>query len=363
MTNAAHAPDVDGAELPRGSSPKTLRAFFLAHEFPGDERARIAKAAGDDSSVCGYVLRRYATQTNQYKNGFLKHERIPGARPGSPLYRTQSIQRIIEHLSTPAHRLYENVWRLYREAASLYIEKELSALNELLLERATLADVTEAMRVTCSWATEYGVKSEQILRFYEVWGIPRVEHFEALLSEWMKPDEALRQQRQITGLKDEVSSLAESLEDARSKTSALIKASEERRRGQQALEEAQRTLLADIAALTDKIRNLDTRVSGLEGGAKSFADSVDVVRRDGSTLLAQVQRAEALAAEAARTAATGHATLESRLRDELSSIQGALDGLLAEVLPKLSSAAFSLLLASSPRSLLSRIAARTSAWS
>lgn len=327
-------------------TPKVLGEFIWTHEFPADQRARIATAASDETNVCGRVVRRFATQTKNYKNGFVKHERIPGARPGHHLYKAQSIQRIINYLGTPGHRWHQNVWGLYREAAMLYIEKELPALHDLLVQVDDLvADMPTALKVMCSWATEYGVTSEEILRFYEVWGSPRVDDFEARLPEWMKPDESAQQRRQIASLADGVSSIKESLEGTKTETlslkqlvtEAVDRAAAEGRRTHGALDEAKRELLADISALSAKIGVLDTRATRLDEIARSSAGSSDIVRRESAALLAKVQRLESDVIEVSTMADATRATLESQLRDGLSSLKREIDAQIGEVSSRLSS--------------------------
>jgi hypothetical protein len=314
-----------------------LGDFFPKREFPEDQKSRIARAAASKDSTPARVLREYATRTDAFREGFEKHEHIGGARPGTNFYRARAVERLIEWLGDGKL----DAWRVYRQAAILFIEKELPRLNALLSEVPVSADditVAEALRLTCSRSSEYDVSKGDIVQFYELWGVERVADFESSIDDWMKPDELALHRRQLASVITSVSGLSKSVADVAAEAAALKRlmenaqqAQKEERSARGILEDAQRKLDETVAALTEEVRRGEERLKSLEDGYRNNVST--------STLKSEVQRVEAstkaaitLASDAARAALRdafnaellrAKAELESGLRDLSSKLSEA----------------------------------------
>ena len=199
----------------------TLGAFFAEREFPEDQESRISRAVASKNSVPARALRSYATRTHAYLSGFEKHESIGGARPGTAFYRKRAVELLIEWLGKGKKR---NSWLVYRQAATIFVEKELSKLNTLLSEvpaPAGTPTVAEVLKLTCSRASEYDVSKDDVLRFYELWGFERAPDFESSIDDWMKPDEHALQRRQLAAVATAVSDLKTAVTDVATEGATL----------------------------------------------------------------------------------------------------------------------------------------------
>lgn len=320
--------------------PRVLGDFFAARDFPDDQRTRIAQMVSAKDSVGGRLLRMYATRTDPYLEKFERLERIAGARVGSKLYRKRAIERIVEWLAEDDAR----GWSIYRQAAIFHIEKNLSALNTLLAEvPSPAADFTgrAALEAVCSRAREFEVSKEQILEFYEIWGVERLDSFDAIVDEGQKPNEAAEQRRELAALVKEVRALEKSVGDAireisavrPSMTSALRKL-EEDEAAQRMLGDVQRDLSAALAALNERVEFGEGKLLALEDGSKNQIDLVTA-----SALNAETQRIDIFTKDAiAAAVGAARGALVSAFSSDLASVKGGLEGQISELSSKLSGA-------------------------
>lgn len=313
---------------------RTLEAFFLNRVVQEDQEARISAALADKESVPAYVFRRYATKTDSYLTGFEKHEHIGGARPGSSFYRKRAVEVLIEWLEKGKKK--EKSWLIYRQAAILFLERELPKLNTLMLEVSVpdAPGVVEALKLTCSRAWEYDVTKEDILRFYEVWGFERIEGFESSIDDWIKPDEHVVQRRQIAAVLVAISDLRQAVADGAAEAVGLRKllaagaqTEAEIRSALTVLGDTDRKLEESVDGLADEVQRGAARLSTLEQGSRGSVAA--------STLAKEVQRMEA----STKAAIDGsQAAVADALSAELSRVRDALEGEIRELSAKLSKA-------------------------
>ena len=316
---------------------RTLGDFFPERVFPEDEKFRIVRAAASQGSAPARALRSYATRTDAYLNGFEKHEHIHGFRPGTTFYRKRAVEILTKWLGEQKG----SAWAIYRQAATMFIEKELSKLNTLLSEvPAPVGDLTvaEALKLVCNRSSEYGVSKEDIIQFYEVWGVERAPDFEASIDDWMKPDELALQRRQLATAVTAVGGLTKSVGDVAAEAAALRQligraqqSQAEDRSAQKILGDAHRKLDETVAALAEEVRRGEGRLKALEDGSRNSVAT--------STLKSEVQRMEA-STKAAITTATeaARAALADAFNAELSRAKAELERELQELSSKLSEA-------------------------
>lgn len=320
---------------------RVLGDFFAKLEFPDDEKSRIAHAAASKGSVSARAFHSYATRTASYLDGFEKHEHIGGARPGTAFYRTRAVKVLIEWLGENKHK----AWGIYRQAVIIFIEKELSKFNTLLLEVPAPADdltVAEALKLACSRAYEYGVSKDDIIQFYELWGVPRLPDFETSIDDWMKPDELAHQRRQlaiaqtaVSGLTKTVAEMAAEAAELRQLIGTAQQAQAEGRSAQRKLGDAQQKLDETVAALSDAVRGGEGRLKALEDG---YRNSVAT-----STLKSELERMEAATKASIATAIDAvRVALGEAFEAELSRAKGELEREVQDLSSKLSEAKASL---------------------
>jgi hypothetical protein len=311
---------------------RTLGAFFAEQEFPQDQESRIARAASQDS-VPARALRSYATKTRAYLHAFEKRGAIPGARLGTPFYRKRAIDVLIDALGKGKAR---NAWPIYRQAAMLFVEKELSKLNTLLLEVPAPAGdppVAEALKLVCSRTSEYNVSKDDLLRFYELWGFERVPDFESLIDEWMKPDEHALQRRQLAALVTQVSDLKRAVTDVEGEAAALRQLIGQVQQTQAAETTArtafERKLEELVSALVDEVRRGEGRLKALEDCSKNSVAT--------STLESELRRIEAATKAAISTAIDARPVeIAAAFNVEVSRATAVLEGELRALSSKLS---------------------------
>lgn len=316
---------------------RTLGDFFAERAFPEDEKSRIARAVASKGTVCARALQSYATRTDAYRNGFEKHEHIRGARPGTGFYRTRAIERLAEWLNEKRR----SGWDIYRQAAIIFIKKDLSKLDALLSKVPAPAGNltgTDVLRLVCSRSSEYGVSKDDIIHFYELWGVERVPDFEASIDDWMKPDELAIQRRQLATVVTAVAGLTKSVADEAAEAATLREligraqqAQAEDRSAQKMLGDALCKLDETVAALTEEVRRGDERVNALEDGHRNSVAT--------AILNSEIQRMEA-STKAAITTATDatRAALLDAFNAELSRAKAELERGLQDLSSKLSEA-------------------------
>jgi hypothetical protein len=298
---------------------KTLGDFFSEQRFPEDQEARILQAVVRRGSLPARAFQTYATATSAY-GGFEKHEKIRGARPGTPYYRERALPSLIEYMAGGGKKR-PTAWAVYREAVILFMGKELSKLDTLLSEVPTPAsdDVAEALRMLCSRAWEYEVSRVDILTFYELWGFERVASLESSIDDWMKPDEQSAQRRQLVVLATAVDDLKRATERMASEIAGLRQQAEaEPRRLQRALDESERKFGKLVSALTDEVRREGERLTAVEEvSGRGVA---------GSTLRDEVQRLQAASkSEIATASASARSELAEAFNDKLARLRGEVD--------------------------------------
>jgi hypothetical protein len=190
----------------------------------------------------------------------------------------------------------------------------------------------------CSRSSEYGVSKDDIIQFYELWGVERVPDFEASIDDWMKPDEAALQRRQLATVVTAVSGLTKSVADVAAEAAALRQligraqqTQAEDRSAQKILGDAQRKLDETVAALAEEARRGEGRLKALEDGSRNSVAT--------STLKSEVQRMEASTKVAITTATeASRAALADAFNAELSRAKVELGRELQDLSSRLSEA-------------------------
>jgi hypothetical protein len=316
---------------------KTLGSFFSAQKFAEDQEVRLAHAVSSKDDLPARVFQSYAPKTDLFRKGFEKREAIKGARPGTDFYRKRAIEMLSEWLSNGPKK--PNAWGIYRQAAILYFEAELSKLNTLLLEVSApdspSPSVAEALKLACSRASEFEVSKDDILRFYELWGFERVPDFESSIDDWMKPDEAAAQSRQLSAVTTTVKELKKAVADGVAESAVLrqliVKAEAETRSAQKTLGDTERKLEESVAALGDEVRSGAARLKAIEDGSKNTAST--------SSLTSEIQRVEASTKAAIKTATDAARTaVADVLNAKLSRAKEELEREIRELSSKVSAA-------------------------
>lgn len=332
------------------NSAGSLGDFFSSFPFPAEEKARLADLASNGSTP-GHIVKKYVTTTKGYRDGFLKAERIAGFRPGSRLYKEQAVRRIVTHLSEPSHRKYNLYWDLYKDAAVAFIKNELPALDRLLTEVSSpngTRAVSDMLKAICASAADYGVMPADIATFYQIWGVPRIENFEAMLPEWLKPDESSAQKRQLTRVLSETAALraiVEKLEatigkntDERAEERSRVTSSLDQHRSTEKMVQGlslQVSKLLETSASVDAIRNLDERLSTLTDKVNRLADKAKAPREEIS--IRDLQKlANDMKLGIASSSTELANTLTTRAREELAVTTGALEAKISALATELS---------------------------
>jgi hypothetical protein len=333
------------------SKGRSLGDFFSAYTFPEEETERIAALAAEKGSIAAHIITRYITRTDFYQSHFVKREKIPGCRPGSPLYKQRAIHRIVSYLRKSAGDPHRGVAvGLYRRAASLFIEEELANLNKLLTENQVSADApsaTDALRTVCSRALDFGVTAEHITKFYEVWGIPRVDGFKDALPAWMEADEAHLQKRQISSLTIELSALRTELREVTAGLASKAASLEQDR--QRAITDRQRlhahgatleTFSERLTGLRHGTEAVEPRIKALEERTALISEKLTQAQR--AQLSRQDLKADLHKLETTSKAAIGHASeataaaLGRLLQEDIQSLRVEFESKLAAHIAELS---------------------------
>lgn len=305
--------------------PRSLGDFFSDYPFAVEEKRRLAGLAANGGTPA-HIVNTYVTRTKGYKGPFRRSERIAGFRPGTRLYHEQALPRLIRYLGTPSHPQHKLCWELYRAAAIDFIKKELASFDKLL-RTVRLPDgspsVAELFELTCRRALDYEVSPEQVLTFYEVWGLPRIDNLETNIRLWMQPDETSLQRRELAKLHFELAAIKNVVKELSSQVTSL--AGDFTRDGELAKsdrlqlahqDEALRFLSTAHEQLSAMLTGSDLRIKALEGRASRLSERVTKAHCDDTSALdlkAEFHRLDL------QTQSTLRTTTEA-LKDELMSL-------------------------------------------
>jgi hypothetical protein len=194
------------------NTPKPLCVgdVFSRMKFTTEEEQRLA-ATMAKGGVAAHVIKKYVIQTEPYKSGFRKQHKISGFRNSTAAYDQAAITVIVRALRDSRHSQHRFCWdHLYRDSATAFIHNELPRLGRLLAEVDAPSgsdDPAENLRAVCANALDFEVSQDDVRKFYEVWGMPRVGHFDDLLRLCLQRDEASAQKRTLAKLVSDVASL------------------------------------------------------------------------------------------------------------------------------------------------------------
>jgi hypothetical protein len=329
----------------------SLGDFFSSLEFSDGEKARLAALAASGSTP-RLIINKYVRRTEGYKEGFVRTEHIKGFRPGTQPYYEQATRRIVSSLAEPSHRNYSLYWGLYKDAAVIFIKRELPALDRLLTEVKPPdgpRPSTDMLKAICANASEYAVSSQDISTFYQIWGVARVENFETLLPQWLAADEASAQKRQLKRLLAETAALKALVEElgttVRDHAKALAgegkdtRASIEHRRSVDKAVQALSLQVSELhatASRTDSTKGLNDRVSSLAEKVNRLADRVKE-RRDEASLTDLHQLANDTKAGIALAVRELTDAFSKKMGEQLSAAAGEQETKIAALHAELSS--------------------------
>jgi len=201
---------------------RSLKDEFAFGPFTDDEKVRLSGLI-DKGGIVAHIIRTYVTDTSEYKTGFRRDEKIRGFRNATSFFDQQAPVTILKYLGDSAHRRYHKVWEdLYRPAANLYLQAELSNLWQMLSE-VTAPDNTdraELFRAVCANAFSFDVAPSDVERFYEVWPGSRIAELPLLLPLCLKRHEATVQRLALARLEREVADLQRRFDDRPSDVAA-----------------------------------------------------------------------------------------------------------------------------------------------
>ena len=283
------------------SMPTSLADAFYSQTFSDGEKERLG-ALIREGGIAAQVIKKHVGHTKSYQ-AFRKVEKISGFRLATPAYDKQAIRLIVEALGDNSHRLHQRCWeRLYSQAAAAYVEKEHTNLNRLLRAvppPADASDATEMVRAVCTNALEFEVSKEDIRKFYELWGTPRLANFEDLLPLCDQRDEASAQRRALGALSADLEKIKGtvatqvSLVDAQAESLVELRKASSGERGRLKVQEAEIERLSKTIAEVQKkaqpgearIKELEERIGRLAGRSK---DEDDALARDLASKLHQL---------------------------------------------------------------------------
>ena len=111
---------------------------------------------------------------------------LPGARQnkGQKAVNAQTLKGFFDFLRFPKDRKHELCWDIYKQCVALFVEAELENLEKELTdcewadEKASSHDLLQEI---CMNAFKFGVKEEDVEKFYECVWLERVDDFGELL--------------------------------------------------------------------------------------------------------------------------------------------------------------------------------------
>ncbi len=312
--------------------------------------ARLAGLAANGGTP-GHVVKKYVTRTDAYKNTFIKKERIAGERPGTPTYKERAIRQIINVLSEPSHPKYKFYWTLYKDAAIAFIKAELPQLDKLLAEVQVTegpTEIADLFRTVCANAAEFGVSPDHITSFYDVWGVPRIEDFDAQLQNWLKDEDGNAPKRQLARLTSEMTKLRALVEELGATVRKHEEVIAEDGNDVYVSLEQHRTLEQRVQLLSQQVsdqlatsakdettKRIDERVAGLAEKLNRLTEKVKVPREEVSTKDLQKLANETKLGIASSVSDLTDA-LTKKLREELSAATGELEAKITALSSELS---------------------------
>jgi hypothetical protein len=158
----------------------------LVTNFPlsEDEKARINQLIAD-KGLPREIIVKYCTRTTLFRETWHKVH-LPGARhsKGQKALNAQTLKGFLDFLRFAKDREHELCWDIYRECVAMFVDAELNALEKELTDCEWAdeeASSHELLREICSKASEFGVKKEDVEKFYECVWLERVDDFGELL--------------------------------------------------------------------------------------------------------------------------------------------------------------------------------------
>lgn len=274
------SPDPGNVKAP----PRCLGEVFSRLTFSDEEKVRIGALVASNG-IAAHIVKRYVTHTEEYKNGFRKHEKIPGFRPATPAFDQQAIPLILRIMRDSHHPRYRVCWdQLYRASATDYIQKELPNLDRLLSEVSAppgVTDSAELLRAVCSNALDFGVSQDDVRKFYEAWGTSRIENFEELLGLCLTRDEVSAQKRTLAKLVADLETLKEAVHESSSQAASQAEEiADDRRRVEEDRDllrksaEALQSLSRKVSDLLSRAHESDSRLKGLEDRLSQIAKTL-----------------------------------------------------------------------------------------
>jgi hypothetical protein len=154
--------------------------FFLSE----DEKARINQLIAD-KGLPREIIVKYCPRTTLFRETWHKVH-LPGARhsKGQKALSAQTLKAFLDFLRFPKEREHELCWDIYRECVAMFVDAELNALEKLLTDCEWAdeeASSHELLEEICRNAFEFGVKKEDVEKFYACVWLERVDDLSTLL--------------------------------------------------------------------------------------------------------------------------------------------------------------------------------------
>jgi hypothetical protein len=160
---------------------------LLVTNFPlaEEEKARINQLIAE-KGLPREIIVKYCSRTTLFRDTWHKVH-LPGARQdkGQKALNAQTLKGFFDFLRFPKDREHELCWDIYKQCVALFVDAELGHLEKLLTDckwADEKAGAHDLLHEICRRAAEFGVKKEDVQKFYECMWLERVDDFGELLA-------------------------------------------------------------------------------------------------------------------------------------------------------------------------------------
>ena len=163
---------------------KRLWLYLIEMDVIEEEKNRVQTLLNKNSEAYE-ALYECALKSTQIKNVIKKIIKIPGFRVGSPAYHAKAVEKVYKSLL--AGKANNRQWEIYKFSVFELIGNK---FNKLLMEADCNGDEDSSAILTkiCEQSSDYEVTKSEVVEFYELIPIKRVDEVQSVLNLCKDPD-------------------------------------------------------------------------------------------------------------------------------------------------------------------------------
>ena len=244
---------------------KRLGLYLIEKDIVEEEKNRITTLLNKNSETYE-ALYECALKGPKIKNVIKKVIKISGFRVGSPAYHAKAVENVYKSLLAGTANYRQ--WDIYKFSVFELIDNK---FNKLLMEADCNGDEDSSAILTkiCEQSLEYGIAKNEIVEFYELIPIERVDDVQSILDSCKDPDVWDLVNKEITNLTELLDNRFEDL--SKSLVNVIDKKILEKEIDPSQLADFEKKITESSADLKNKIEGLQNSYDQASTEIKSLA--------------------------------------------------------------------------------------------